>query len=290
MIASSFCPATVFLDEIFINSDTEHACLSVFVFTKEVLVKVFSLFFVGLFILAACSAEPVEVTRVVTETEHVEVTRLVDNPTEVTRIVEVTREVEVEVPVEVTRLVEVVVAPSATPTLASPEDVSPDMAFSANYLGELEQDGIKVELGRVLFMQRDAFKPDLDFDDTDRVDGHEYLGEVIWRITNNTDKSIQWSHDDIDVRISGRQIDLYDWLFYSFGETPTDPIFPGSTIIGGVWFGMGNTMPEEITEVSLLMGAPNDSDTYRDVSGNFVITADLSGPHEWVDIPDELRP
>ena len=53
--------------------------------------------------LAACSSEPVEVTRVVSEVSEIEVTRIVE--TEVR--VEVTRLVETEVEVEVTRLVEI---------------------------------------------------------------------------------------------------------------------------------------------------------------------------------------
>jgi len=247
--------------------------------------KIILLIFVCLSLAACSPAEPVEVTRVVTE--QVEVTRIVESTVEVTTEVEVTREVEVEVTREV--VVEVVVEPSATPTLASPSDVDPSLAFSANFLGELEQDGVKVEFARVLFTQRDALKPGLDMDGEERFDGHEHIGEIIWRITNNTDQSIQWSYDDIDIRINDRQIDLYDWLFYTFGTTPTDAIFPESTIIGGVWFGMGEIAPDDITEAALLMGSPNNSDTFRDVTGDFIITGPLPAPHGWEDLPDELK-
>jgi multiple sugar transport system substrate-binding protein len=56
---------------------------------------------VGILVLAACQPEPVEVTRVVTETEQVEVTRVItETIIEEGEEVEVTRVVEVAVPVE----------------------------------------------------------------------------------------------------------------------------------------------------------------------------------------------
>ena len=149
----------------------------------------------------ACSSTPeaTEVTRIVNE--QIEVTRIVENDVEVTRIikVEATREVEVTRGVEVTRIVEVI--PTSTPgntvTSNSLGDIDTSMAFSANYLGELEQDGITVELGRVLFMNRNAFPDDINFDDNTDFDGQEYFGEIIWRITNDTENQIEWAYDDI---------------------------------------------------------------------------------------------
>ena len=59
-----------------------------------------ALLLVGLFILAACQPQTVEVTRVVTETEQVEVTRVVtETVTEQGEQVEVTRVVTEEVEV-----------------------------------------------------------------------------------------------------------------------------------------------------------------------------------------------
>jgi len=77
---------------------------------KVLFVLVFVL--LGLFVLAGCAPQEVEVTRVVTETEEVEVTRVVTETVEVegemvevTRVVEVEKEVPVEVPGEVRTLV-----------------------------------------------------------------------------------------------------------------------------------------------------------------------------------------
>ena len=62
---------------------------------KVLFVLVFVL--MGLFVLAGCAPQEVEVTRVVTETEEVEVTRVVTETVEVEgEMVEVTRVVEVE--------------------------------------------------------------------------------------------------------------------------------------------------------------------------------------------------
>jgi hypothetical protein len=249
---------------------------------------------VFLFTLLSCSAEPetIEVTRVVTETEEVEVTRLVE--VEVTRLVEVqvTRPVEVEVtrPVEVTRIV----LSDATPTIESSgregqEEVDPSTAFAANYVGTLEQSEITVEIARILFMHRDALKPELSFEGHEPLANDEYVAEVMWRITNGTDRTIRWWTGDINVRVNGRQISLGDLIFSAFGESPVSEIFPGSTIVGGLWYGVGTIAPDEVTSFSLLLGKPFDPNTYTDLAGNFIIDVDLSGEHSWVEIPDELR-
>jgi hypothetical protein len=204
----------------------------------------------------------------------------------VTQIAKVTVEVEVTrvVQKEVTR--EVIIQPTVTPT---PIEYDPSVAFSLNYLGTMEQDGIKVELARVVFAQRDALKPDISFDDNPLFNNANYVGEIIWRISNNTPQRIQWSYDDINVRVNDRQIKLHNYLINGFGELPTNPIFPGSTIIGGVWFGIDNIKPNEITGVSLLLGSPTNSDTYKSISRYFILSADLSGDHKWNPSPEELR-
>ena len=158
-----------------------------------------------------------------------------------------------------------------------------------NYLGSMEQNGVTVELARVLFAHRDALKPDISFDDDDTFDGHEYIGEIIWRITNNTDKNIRWWSDDINVRVNDRQLQLDDYWYTSFGETPGEEIFPLSTIVGGVWFGIGSIAPNDIYSVSLLMGQGFEADTYNEITGNYVISADLSGEHAWFELPDDLK-
>lgn len=180
--------------------------------------------------------------------------------------------------------------PSSTPTSAP----DPSIIFALNYGGELEQDNIKVEVARVLFGQKAAIEAAIGkpgaFDAYTAMNGQEYIGEVIWRITNNTQGSISWSWSDISARVNGRQIKLENYMVGGvFGETPTDEIFPGSTIIGGVYFGIGNTKPNNITSFDLLMGSPHDPATYHDVSSKFIITVDLSGKHEWNPMPDELK-
>jgi len=102
--------------------------------------KCLVLVLLSMWLFAACSQEPVEVTRVVEVEKPVEVTRVVE--AEVTRVVNVTEEVEVtrevevevevtrEVEVEVTRLVEVEVTavPTETPTPAPTNTPAPSTA------------------------------------------------------------------------------------------------------------------------------------------------------------------
>lgn len=239
-------------------------------------------------LMASCSPNrvEVEVTRIVEN--DVEVTRIIETEVEVTRVVEVPVEVTVVSEVEVTRVVEVVIEPTAT---AKPEEdeVDPSDLFAENYLATVEQDGITVELARVLIGNKETLAGfGIDITEFDLVANDTYMGEVVWRITNNTDEAIRWQYDDIDARVNGRQIDLYDWLFQIyFGEQPTDEIYPGSTIVGGVWFGLGETAPDDIETVSLILGRAINAD-FDYVSQPIIVDAELSEPHEWIPIPDEL--
>lgn len=261
--------------------------------------------FVGLSMLAACSAEPqvVEVTRVVEVANEVEVP--------VTRVVEIETEVTREVEVEVTRLVEVetVVTATPAPTAEAVETATEDNEendsesvpdedtneepldiFAVNFLGEVEKDGIKVEFARFLVTQRDAMKPDLDFDNNPMLAEHEYYGEVLWRITNSNDYPIRWFLQDINVRVNGRQIALEDWIRNGYiGTSLGDDIFSGSSIVGGVWFGLNDISPNDVEDVALLLGRPINSDETSRASGSFVVEGNLPEIKGWVDFPQELR-
>lgn len=245
------------------------------------------------FTLFACAGEAAEVTRIV----EVPVTRIVEQT--VTQDVEVTTEIEVTriVEVEVTRLVEVPVtvtpAPSPTPE-PTEEGFDTSRVFAFNFGGSVESNGVTVEFARALFMERDALIDEgLDFTGFSMFTNAEYVTEVIWRITNNTDVPIRWAYDDLAARVNTRQIELRDWIINSgtnkFGTMPTEAIFPGSTIVGGVWFSHGIIVPDDITGAALLFGPARNDDSFAPITGFFSVEVDLSGPHTWEPLPDELR-
>lgn len=238
-------------------------------------------------LLIGCTQEaPSETETVVTRLSEVpvtvEVTRLVEEEIEVTRLVEITRQVEV------TRLVEVTPPPTDTPHPEDANSVDTSQRFAHNFLGQTTSGEVTIELVRVLFMHRDALLPDVSFDDSDDFDSHEFVGEIIVRITNNGAAPISWLSSDWYIRINERQIALADFLFTAqFGHNVMDPIFPGSTVESGVWFGIGSVEPDQIQSATLLIRPAYDEDTFRDVTGNFEIQADLSGEHRWEPLPED---
>lgn len=232
-------------------------------------------------LLAACSQEPIEVVETVEVTR--EVTRLVEITKEVlvTRIVEATKELEVTRLVEATRLVQVTPTPTRVPAAGA--------RFARNYLGKVSTGGVTMELIRVLFAHKDA-TTGTDFWTRDEYLGQEYAGEIAVRITNESDVAVKWNFQDWFVRVNERQFALYDYFFVSrFGEDVSEPIFPGSTIIAGVWFPTSGTSPDEVTSLALIVEPAFDSDTYRHITGRFEFLVDLSGEHTWEPKPDELN-
>ncbi len=225
--------------------------------------------------LVACSQASIEIIRTVEVTR--EVTRLVEATVEVEK--EITRRIEVPVRVEVTRLVEVTLAPTSVP--------SAGVVFARNYLGEVTTGNVTMELGRVLFAQKDALPIDFNGD----FDPYPYVGELVVRITNNADHAVEWSASDWFVRINDMQYALYDWFFASsFGEDVYNPIFPGSTVVSGVWFPTGQIDPDSVTSFALIVDPAYNYDTSRrNATSRFEFLIDLSGEHLWEPMPDEFK-
>lgn len=223
--------------------------------------------------LVACSQAPIEVVRTV------EVTRLVEATVEIEK--EVTRRIEVPIRVEVeaTRLVEVTLAPTSAP--------SGGVVFARNYLGEVTTGNVTMELGRVLFAQKDALPIDFGED----FDPYPYVGEIVVRITNNADYAVSWFASDWYVRVNEMQYALFDWLFASsFGEAFDNPVFPGSTVVAGVWFPTGQIDPDSVVSFALIVDPAYNYDTSRrNATDRFEFLVDLSGQHSWEPIPDEFK-
>ena len=226
-------------------------------------------------LLAACSAQDGTTTTI-----------------EVTRIVEQVVEVTVVTEVEVTRIVELSPDPTETISSDGPTEtaVAPSptstQAFAKNFLSEATEADITVELARVLCDARD----NIEGLEGDVWVSHSYVCEFMWRLTNNSPNSIRWS-DAQFVRVNGEQIGLMDWIFgqnSSFGALPREQLYPGSSSIGGVWVGVGDLSPDEITSVSLIFGPAEDMD-FNAITGDFIVDAQVPLPHSFEELPDELR-
>lgn len=187
--------------------------------------------------------------------------------------------------------------PSITPlpptdTPIPTEAPSIDDLWSKNYVGSFDSGGVIIEIARVLVGYKAAL-PDWDWDEfNDYFDGWaetEVVGELLFKVTNNTEKSVNMYLDQGSVQIGNEQIDIVDFMFATnFGDYVGGMIYPGVTKIGGMWFGIKLSTPAEITEIIYRCSAPYDFASGNDLGPDYVITIDVS-THVWEEIPDELK-
>lgn len=238
--------------------------------------------------LSSCAAGPgtVEVTRLVTEVKEIEVTREV----EVTRIVETEVENVVTRPVEVTRIVvaTATLLPTDEPELVS-SDADTSLQWAINYLGTAEVAGVTIELQRVLFSKLDA--PLLSGSNREgflELDLSDLWGEIVLKITNNSDTTVTVdAFSDGAVQINGEQINLSDyWYETDFGDDVSGDIFPGGSVIGGLWFPVKRTDINEITNITYYSGEVRDADSYRQLGPRIIINTEITD-YIWEPIPED---
>jgi len=168
---------------------------------------------------------------------------------------------------------------------------SPDQKWARNYVGWGESGGVTIEIARVLVGYKSSIPNDWDALN-EYIDGWseiDVVGELVFKITNNTDSTVTLYPDQGSVQIGGEQIELTEYMFTStFGDDVGGDIFPGVTKIGGIWFGIKRSVPSEITQIIFRASAPHNSDTYDDLGPDYEIILDVS-EHVWEEMPDELK-
>ena len=185
------------------------------------------------------------------------------------------------------------VASRLTQAVRETETVSINDLWSKNYVGHFDSGGVVIEIARVLVGYKTAL-PDWQWHELDDyIEGWadiEVVGELIQKVTNNTDKTVSVYPDQGSVQIGGEQIELSgDYMLYTtFGEDVGGEIFPGVTKIDGIWFGIRRSRPPEITEIVFRCDAPYDTDSFENLGPDYVIVMDVS-THVWEEIPDDLR-
>jgi len=177
------------------------------------------------------------------------------------------------------------IQPTATPTIPGPDEL-----FAKNHVGAQDSGGLLIEVSRVLFGTKDfAVSLGNPFDENERYDGREVVGEVIFTVINTTDKVVKVYADQATLVINDEQIDLWEWsLSSSFGDDIGGEIFPGVTQIGGAWFGINRSTVPEINRMIISIDAPRYSDSYDRIGPEFYFDIDLS-EHTWEEIPEDLR-
>lgn len=171
--------------------------------------------------------------------------------------------------------------PTSTPTTAAATN-----KFAWNYIASQESGGITLEIARVLIAEKLALGS--DFDKRNRFDGVPIIGEIIFKITNTSDKTISIYPDQGTVIVLTEQIDLREWmLFGTFGDDIGGDIYPGITKIGGIYFGVKRATLAEINGITIIVTAPHD-ENFNTLGGEFKFELDLS-QRKNDPIPDELK-
>lgn len=176
------------------------------------------------------------------------------------------------------------------PLTATATNTGSEKIFSINYPAVQESGGIHVEIGRVLFAKKDELESlGFDYFETGAYTEVDVIGEIIFKITNTTDKVVSLYPYQATIVVGSEQIDLWGWsLIQRIGpEDVSGEIFPGVTLVGGSWFGVRRSDVPNITNMILSFDGPVD-ENFNSLGPDFYFELDLSN-HEWVDMPDELK-
>jgi len=173
--------------------------------------------------------------------------------------------------------------PSPSPSIAAPVGSH----FAWNYITSQESGGIKVEIARLLIADKTAI-PDVDFSFVTSFDDKPIVGEIVFKITNNSQQTLSIYPDQGTVIVGGEQIELIEYLMLAtFGDSVGGEIFPGVTKIGGIWFGIKRTSVTEIQQITIAFSAPHDAN-FTSLGQDFNFTIDLSNRQDQP-VPDELK-
>lgn len=181
-------------------------------------------------------------------------------------------------------------APTSTapvPTDTSQPTTAPNLGqhYAWNYIATQESGGVTVEIVR--FVLADKATIDQDFDLLTPFDDRPVVAEIIFKITNTTDKIISIYPDQGKVIAGAEQVELLDFFLASFGDEFSGDIYPGVTVIGGMWLGFKRTSVDDITTVTIAFLAPFD-ENFNSLGPDFNIVLDLSTRQDQP-LPDELK-
>ncbi len=185
------------------------------------------------------------------------------------------------------------IAPSPTKR-ATPS--GKNQIFALNNLAVQERGGLRVEILRVLIGRKSIIEGILQDRGIDRpftthqsLQDVDVLGEIIFRITNESAEMLStFPHQGI-VTIGDEQIDLarYADVGMGSGEDLRSGIEPGATVVSGVWFGIKQQDISGINNLAISFDSPIDKDL-KSTGSDFLFELDLSS-HIFEPLPSELH-
>jgi len=161
--------------------------------------------------------------------------------------------------------------------------------FAWNYLADQTSGNVKVQIARLVIADKTAINQ--DFTDGGLVtifNDKPVVAEVIFIVTNNSDKPISIYPDQGKVIAGSEQIDLTDFMMGTeFGEKFSGDIYPGVKAIGGMWFGFKRTALVDIQKMTITFMGPSDQSLNR-LGPDYTFQLDLSQRQDAA-IPTELK-
>lgn len=175
------------------------------------------------------------------------------------------------------------------PTLDSGE-TSPDQLWARNYVGSVDSGGVVIEVARVLFGYKSEI-PHIDWDQyDDSIEGwanDEVVGEILFKIWNNSGKTVSIFPGAGTVQIGSEQIELLDYAAYLDVGNVGGQIFPGVTKTGGYWFSLNRSTPAQVTDIVFRTRSAFD-ENYNSIGPDYEIYLNIID-HYFEEIPDELK-
>lgn len=179
--------------------------------------------------------------------------------------------------------------PASTPI---PPTSTPDpllgQDFSWNNVSEQESGGIKIQIARIVLADKAAVT-NVDFSKVSKFDNMPVVLEVVFKVTNTSDKEINVYPDQGMVIAGTEQVKLLDYALVGskFGDDISGKIYPGVTVVGGLWIGLKRNKVDDIQKISIAINGPSN-DSFSSIGPDFHFDIDLSKrAHD--PIPEELK-
>jgi len=162
--------------------------------------------------------------------------------------------------------------------------------WSKNYAGSNDSGGVIIEIARVVIGTKESLPIDFDWHNFDDLapgwENTDVIGEIFFKITNNTNSTAIIYPNFGSVQIGSEQIELMDYS--ALADDIQGEIYSGVTKIGVIWFGIQRSTPEAINQIIYRCDAPVDTDNYAPLGQNIEIIMDFP-EHVFEEMPEELK-
>jgi hypothetical protein len=161
-------------------------------------------------------------------------------------------------------------APTRTPSPAGGPFNTIDDIFAFNNVAAKESGGIRLEIARVVIGRKEVLERDgSNFSGAGRFRDVDVVGEIIFKVTNTSDKKVSFFLDQGTIVINGERIDV------KLGDDIESSFLPGAKVIGGIRFAVMRSKVREVNILVFRVKSPVDENQTA-LADDFELTIDLS--------------